>query len=163
MAPEYVMHGQISTKSDVYSFGVLLLEIVTGKRCAGYYGSNPPTDLISYIWRHWEEGNPVQVLDEGIADGCSAEEVLRHIHIGLLCIQHDPLERPSMSLVVLMLSSYSTSLPAVSPLSSFTYMSTVTNGDPKVTSTPMGGPSIPLNPVNDMSPINSDITTLEPR
>ncbi|CAA6668748.1 unnamed protein product [Spirodela intermedia] len=153
MAPEYVMHGQISTKSDVYSFGVLLLEIVTGKRCAGYYGSNPPTDLISYIWRHWEEGNPVQVLDEGIADGCSAEEVLRHIHIGLLCIQHDPLERPNMSLVVLMLSSYSTSLPAVSPLSSFTYMSTQSNG----------WPSIPLYPVKDMSPINSDITTLEPR
>lgn len=42
MAPEYVMHGQISMKSDVYSFGVLVLEIVSGKmniRCNETDGS----------------------------------------------------------------------------------------------------------------------------
>ncbi|CAA6668746.1 unnamed protein product [Spirodela intermedia] len=49
MAPEYVMKGQISTKSDVYSFGVLLLEIVTGRKCVSIYGSNPPTDLITFV------------------------------------------------------------------------------------------------------------------
>ncbi|CAA6668742.1 unnamed protein product [Spirodela intermedia] len=94
MAPEYVMHGQISTKSDVYSFGVLLLEIMTGRRCAGYYGRNPPADLISYIWQHWEEGNAVQLIDKDIADGFSVEEALRRIHIGLLCVQHDPWSVP---------------------------------------------------------------------
>ncbi|CAA7405641.1 unnamed protein product [Spirodela intermedia] len=159
MAPEYVMQGQISTKSDVYSFGVLLLEIVTGKRCAGYYGSDPPTDFISYIWRHWEEGNPIQLLDRGIYEGCSAEEVLRRIHIGLLCVQRDPLERPSMSLVVVMLSSHSTSLLTISPFQ----CSTSTSEDPGVTSRPTGIPSRPLPLINDASAINSDITTLEPR
>ncbi|CAA7405643.1 unnamed protein product [Spirodela intermedia] len=163
MAPEYVMQGQISTKSDVYSFGVLLLEIVTGKRCAGYYGSDPPTDLISYIWRHWEEGNPIQLLDRGIYEGCSAEEVLRRIHIGLLCVQRDPLERPSMSLVVVMLSSHSTSLPTISPFPCFTDVSTSTSEDPGVTSRPTGIPSMPLPLINDALAINSDITTLEPR
>lgn len=32
MAPEYVVHGQLTEKVDVYSFGVLVLEIVTGKQ-----------------------------------------------------------------------------------------------------------------------------------
>ena len=43
------MHGQISTKSDVYSFGVLVLEIVTGKKCTGFHGLNPPSSLISHV------------------------------------------------------------------------------------------------------------------
>ncbi|KAH9289781.1 hypothetical protein KI387_033898, partial [Taxus chinensis] len=30
MAPEYAMHGKLSTKADVYGFGVVLLEIVCG-------------------------------------------------------------------------------------------------------------------------------------
>ncbi|XP_078433707.1 cysteine-rich receptor-like protein kinase 10 [Wolffia australiana] len=49
MAPEYVMHGHISTKSDVYSFDILLLEILTRKRCVGFHGSSPPTDFLSYV------------------------------------------------------------------------------------------------------------------
>lgn len=32
MAPEYLIHGQLTEKADVYSFGVLLLEMVTGIR-----------------------------------------------------------------------------------------------------------------------------------
>lgn len=31
--------------------------------------------------------------------------MLRAIHIGLLCVQQDPIDRPNMSMVVLMLSS----------------------------------------------------------
>ena len=49
MAPEYAMHGQISTKSDVYSFGVLVLEILMGKKCTRFYGPNSAMDLISYV------------------------------------------------------------------------------------------------------------------
>lgn len=33
------------------------------------------------------------------------------MHMGLLCIQEDPDDRPSMASVVLMLSSYSVTLP----------------------------------------------------
>lgn len=37
-------------------------------------------------------------------------EVLRCIHISLLCVQSDPMDRPNMSDVVVMLSSLSVSL-----------------------------------------------------
>ena len=48
-------------------------------------------------------------------DQFRAEQVLRCMHMGLLCVQEDPKQRPSMASIVLMLNSYSTSLPAPSP------------------------------------------------
>ncbi|KAI3714342.1 hypothetical protein L1987_72939 [Smallanthus sonchifolius] len=32
MAPEYVMHGNLSIKADVYSFGVVVLELISGQK-----------------------------------------------------------------------------------------------------------------------------------
>jgi serine/threonine protein kinase len=32
MAPEYIVHGQLTEKADIYSYGVLVLEIVTGRK-----------------------------------------------------------------------------------------------------------------------------------
>ncbi|EHA8587991.1 putative Cysteine-rich receptor-like protein kinase 10 [Cocos nucifera] len=34
VAPEYVMHGTLSTKSDVFNFGVLVLELISGRKNA---------------------------------------------------------------------------------------------------------------------------------
>lgn len=40
-----------------------------------------------------------------VRDSCHLSEVLRFIQVGLLCVQQSPEDRPSMALVVLMLSS----------------------------------------------------------
>uniref|UniRef100_A0A1D1YRZ4 Cysteine-rich receptor-like protein kinase 10 n=1 Tax=Anthurium amnicola TaxID=1678845 RepID=A0A1D1YRZ4_9ARAE len=114
MAPEYVNHGQFSTKSDVFSFGVLVLEIVTGRRNSGFHESMDSTDLLSYVWNHWNDGAAIQLLDRSVGERYQRHEVLRCVHIGLLCVQEDPSERPSMSSVALMLSSFSVTLPAPS-------------------------------------------------
>ncbi|KAJ9169031.1 hypothetical protein P3X46_020500 [Hevea brasiliensis] len=106
MSPEYAMHGQFSTKSDVYSFGVLILEIVTGKKNGSFSG-----DLMSYVWKKWKDGMALDVLDPTLRGSCSRNEVTRCIHIGLLCVQQDPAERPTMATIVLMLSSRSVTQP----------------------------------------------------
>lgn len=49
MAPEYAMRGLYSVKSDVFSFGVLVLEIVTGRRNSGLYGSDQDADLLNLV------------------------------------------------------------------------------------------------------------------
>jgi hypothetical protein len=45
------------------------------------------------------------LIDELVGDLCSLSNVLRHIHVGLLCVQEKPEDRPNMSSVVQMLSS----------------------------------------------------------
>ncbi|XP_038982181.1 cysteine-rich receptor-like protein kinase 29 [Phoenix dactylifera] len=114
MAPECARHGHFSTKSDVFSYGVLVLEILTGRRTNGFQGSGQAADLLSNVLQHWNEGMALQMIDRSLGDRYTSQEVLRCIHIGLLCIQEDPQERPDMASIVLMLTSYSVSLPAPS-------------------------------------------------
>lgn len=53
----------------------------------------------------------MELVDPILADSYSRNEVMRCIHVGLLCVQEDPAERPTMATVVLMLNSYSVTLP----------------------------------------------------
>ncbi|KAK3188265.1 hypothetical protein Dsin_027826 [Dipteronia sinensis] len=53
----------------------------------------------------------MQLLDSNLTDSYSRNEVMRCIHVGLLCVQEDQAERPTMATVVLMLNSYSVTLP----------------------------------------------------
>ncbi|KAK4858483.1 hypothetical protein QYF36_017135 [Acer negundo] len=81
MSPEYAMHGQFSVKSDVFSFGVLVLEIITGKKNSNFYQTDGAADLLSYVWKHWRDGTPAEVLDTNLTDSYSRNEVMRCIHL----------------------------------------------------------------------------------
>ncbi|XP_059661616.1 cysteine-rich receptor-like protein kinase 44 isoform X2 [Cornus florida] len=112
MSPEYAMHGKFSIKSDVYSFGVSILEIISGKKNSNFFQSDSVADdLLSYTWKHWREGTPLALMDPTLADSCSKNEVIRCIHIGLLCVQENVDARPSMASILFMLNSESVTLP----------------------------------------------------
>ncbi|KAL5772714.1 hypothetical protein ACOSQ2_012638 [Xanthoceras sorbifolium] len=104
MSPEYAMHGEFYVKSDVYSFGVLVLEIITGKKNSSFYQTHGVGNLLSYAWEHWRDETPMQLLDSNLTDSYSRNEVMRCIHVGLLCVQEDPAARPAMATVVHMLN-----------------------------------------------------------
>ncbi|KAL3740608.1 hypothetical protein ACJRO7_021827 [Eucalyptus globulus] len=110
LSPEYAMRGQISAKSDVYSFGVLTLEIICGKKNSCFFQSDGGENLASYAWKHWRAGTPLEVLDPFISNAYSIDEVVRCLHIGLLGVQEDPADRPTMASIVLMLTSHSVKL-----------------------------------------------------
>ncbi|TYJ30445.1 hypothetical protein E1A91_A06G130300v1 [Gossypium mustelinum] len=110
MAPEYAWHGQYSVKSDVYSFGVLVLEIISGKKISSFSNQEVGDFLLTHAWRNWSEGTALEVVDPILRD-CSRIEIMRCIHLGLLCVQDNIAYRPTMASVVLMLSSYSMTLP----------------------------------------------------
>ncbi|XP_047064980.1 G-type lectin S-receptor-like serine/threonine-protein kinase At4g27290 [Lolium rigidum] len=100
MSPEYAMRGIVSVKSDVYSFGVLLLEIVSGLKIGTTGLTERSHNLIDYAWSLWKDGNMLNLVDSSIVEGCSLDEALRCIHIGLLSVQNNPNARPLMSWVV---------------------------------------------------------------
>ncbi|XP_057451376.1 G-type lectin S-receptor-like serine/threonine-protein kinase At1g11330 [Lotus japonicus] len=110
MPPEYAMEGLFSEKSDVYSFGVLLLEIVSGRRNTSFRNDDS-LSLVGFAWKLWTEENIISLIDPEIWDPSVESSMLRCIHIGLLCVQEIPRERPAISTVVLMLISEITQLP----------------------------------------------------
>ncbi|XP_027913768.1 cysteine-rich receptor-like protein kinase 15 isoform X3 [Vigna unguiculata] len=111
MAPEYAMEGLFSVKSDVFSFGVILLEIISGKRNSGFYQTELAPTLLAYAWRVWNEGKALDFVDPVLLESCPASEVVRCMHIGLLCVQENPEHRPTMSTVMLLQGSESVVLP----------------------------------------------------
>ncbi|KAJ9560168.1 hypothetical protein OSB04_005328 [Centaurea solstitialis] len=100
MAPEIVSNGPLSTKVDVFSFGVLVLEIVSG-RDANYESLRTDISLEHRVWRNWLEGNLANIIDVRIVGDPSL--MTRFIRIGLLCIQEEATDRPTMDEVVVML------------------------------------------------------------
>ncbi|XP_022873536.1 G-type lectin S-receptor-like serine/threonine-protein kinase SD1-1 [Olea europaea var. sylvestris] len=78
MSPEYVIKGHYSMKSDVYSFGVL-------------------------AWTLWKERHALELMDLVLEGSCNETKVSRCIQVGLLCVQHQAEESPTMSEVVSML------------------------------------------------------------
>ncbi|PON42035.1 Serine/threonine protein kinase [Parasponia andersonii] len=72
--------------------------------------------LLSCAWKHWRDGTPLELLDQRLRDhSYTQNEVIRCIHIGLLCVQEDPADRPTMASIVLMLNSYSVTLSSPKP------------------------------------------------
>ncbi|MFS7992026.1 putative protein kinase RLK-Pelle-DLSV family [Helianthus anomalus] len=94
MAPEYAFHRYLSIKTDVYGFGMLVLELIAGRR----------------VQRNWLQGTLSNVIDPTI--DVDSSFMTRFLEIGLLCIQQDHADRPTMEEVVsMLLDSSSLTLP----------------------------------------------------
>ncbi|KAG9159746.1 hypothetical protein Leryth_007760 [Lithospermum erythrorhizon] len=105
MSPEYALQGIFSEKSDVFSFGVVLLEIVTSQKNSGSCFQNS-VNLSGHAWQMWSEGKALELMDSRLAGSYyDPSEVIRCIHVGLLCVQDNVTDRPTMAAIVSMLSS----------------------------------------------------------
>ncbi|PQQ01509.1 G-type lectin S-receptor-like serine/threonine-protein kinase [Prunus yedoensis var. nudiflora] len=111
MSPEYALYGHFSEKLDIFSLGVLLLEIVSGKKNADFYRFERSPTLAGWAWELWKEGRGMEVLDASVRETCCPHEALRCIHVGLLCVQEDPDDRPAKPLDILMLQGIEATLP----------------------------------------------------
>ncbi|XP_052183243.1 cysteine-rich receptor-like protein kinase 44 isoform X4 [Diospyros lotus] len=112
MAPEYAMHGHFSIKSDVFSYGVLVLEIICGQKNNHFLNGNTIEDLLSFAWTNWRAGTTRSLIDPTLsATSNSIQDMVKCIHLGLLCVQQDVAERPTMASIVLMLNDVSVNLP----------------------------------------------------
>uniref|UniRef100_A0A803MUV4 non-specific serine/threonine protein kinase n=1 Tax=Chenopodium quinoa TaxID=63459 RepID=A0A803MUV4_CHEQI len=112
MSPEYAMDGYVSVKSDVFSFGILVLEIISSKKNNDSYCSDCPLNLIGYAWELWTDNRGSELIDQtSILDNHHQEEAMKCINVGLLCVQENPADRPTMSTVVTMIANEAYQLP----------------------------------------------------
>uniref|UniRef100_A0A7C9CID1 non-specific serine/threonine protein kinase n=1 Tax=Opuntia streptacantha TaxID=393608 RepID=A0A7C9CID1_OPUST len=167
MAPEYVTSGQFSVKSDVFSFGVIVLEIISGLKSFCSAGESHYQFLYLHAWKLWNEGNILDIIDpmllRGNSSGCRESEVMRSIHVALLCVQQDPTSRPTMASIIRMLTSAAEALPSLSAV--VTPDVTTTMSVRKYDLRSQAGNLEAQNNSNDMSHSTSEeqITELLPR
>uniref|UniRef100_A0A7N2LU17 non-specific serine/threonine protein kinase n=1 Tax=Quercus lobata TaxID=97700 RepID=A0A7N2LU17_QUELO len=105
------LFGRFSEKSYVFSFGVLLLEIVSGRRNTSFHHDEQCMSLLGFAWKLWNVDNIVALIDPMISEPCFKMEILRCIHVGLLCVQDFAKERPTISFFISMLKSEIVDLP----------------------------------------------------
>lgn len=63
------------------------------------------------VWKLWVENSPLELVDEAVSGDFQTNEVIRCIHIALLCVQDDSSKRPSMDNILVMMNSFTVTLP----------------------------------------------------
>ena len=63
-------------------------------------------------WELWGEGRGLELIDTALGDLDHIDQVLRCIHVGLLCVQESPVDRPTMLDVIFMIYNEANKLPA---------------------------------------------------
>ncbi|KAL2932342.1 Cysteine-rich receptor-like protein kinase 10, partial [Bienertia sinuspersici] len=103
ISPEYFAEGLFSDKSDVFSLGVVILEIISGRKSSSFW-NHECLNLVTYTWELWKNNDPLKLVDPAITvDPCIRSQILKCIHLGLLCVQHYAEDRPTMTILVSML------------------------------------------------------------
>ncbi|TVU38672.1 hypothetical protein EJB05_12056, partial [Eragrostis curvula] len=129
---------------DTILFGMLLSSF-----------SNSTTEI---VWEHWTTRTLMEIMDSSLSSLAPRDQMLKCLHIGLLCVQDDPVDRPMMSVVNIMLSSSTVTLQAPSR-PAFCVRKYGTNSDmySEVYGASQSASRSPMS-LNDVS-----ITELEPR
>ncbi|CAL4894506.1 unnamed protein product [Urochloa decumbens] len=99
--PAYQATMQPTTKSDVYSFGVVLLEMVAGRQAI--ISDPDPTSIIQWVRRRLARGNIEDVVDPRMRGEYDVNSVWKVADIALKCTAQAPVQRPTMTDVVVQL------------------------------------------------------------
>ncbi|PIN21618.1 Serine/threonine protein kinase [Handroanthus impetiginosus] len=101
VAPEWQKNMPISLKVDVYSYGIVLLEIICCRRNIDLSVSRPEEiQLSGWAYSCFTAGELGKLVGN---EGVEKKSLERMLTVALWCIQADPILRPSMKGVVLML------------------------------------------------------------
>ncbi|KAK2635291.1 hypothetical protein Ddye_030083 [Dipteronia dyeriana] len=110
IAPELFSRnfGEVSYKSDVFSYGMMLLEMVGCRKNIDFTIENQSQVYFpEWVYNRVSQGREISIKIEEDGD----EEIAKKLAIvGLWCIQWNPTDRPSMTMVMQMLEGQLQSL-----------------------------------------------------
>ena len=107
-------------------------------------------ELLLQAWKNWREETISNLIDPTLRGG-PITEILRCIKIGLLCVQENASDRPSMTSVVLMLNGNLDPIPTPTQPASFMQSNIVSST------------SVQNNKSSDVTNNEATITELSPR
>ncbi|XP_075646798.1 uncharacterized protein LOC142617729 [Castanea sativa] len=101
MAPEYAIHGSLTTKVDVYSFGVVLLEMLSGLKAIHTNENGEQIRLTSFLAPYIAQKEIHRFLDLKVPPPTPLEmEALVNVaSLALDSVSKDCVLRPSMTMV----------------------------------------------------------------
>ncbi|KAE8675487.1 Brassinosteroid insensitive 1-associated receptor kinase 1 precursor [Hibiscus syriacus] len=102
VAPEWFRNTPVSVKVDVYSFGVVLLEIICCRRCVEVEMEEAAI-LTEWAFQCYSAGMIEKLVEndeEATVDVAKLEMLLK---VAIWCVQEEPMLRPSMKTVTMML------------------------------------------------------------
>ncbi|KAK7244056.1 hypothetical protein RIF29_38874 [Crotalaria pallida] len=102
LAPEYFDTGRATVKGDVYSFGVVLLELLTGKKPSDEAFMEEGTKLVTWVKAVVGQKKEELALDNSLGS-CPMQEVNKVFNIAMMCLEPDPMKRPTMAEIVTLL------------------------------------------------------------
>ncbi|ONM13886.1 Leucine-rich repeat transmembrane protein kinase [Zea mays] len=97
------MRGHMTEKVDVFAFGMVILETLAGRPNFDNMLDEIKVYILEWVWQLYEDKHPLDMVDPKLEEFNSGE-VIRAIHVALLCTQGSPHQRPSMSRAVSMLA-----------------------------------------------------------
>ncbi|KAJ0874425.1 putative protein kinase RLK-Pelle-DLSV family [Helianthus annuus] len=91
-----------STTAGIFSDRILNHK--SGHKCCDWF-CLPLSSCDILAWGLYNEGRSLELVAKSLGESINVSQVLRSIHVGLLCVQHHPKDRPTMTSVILMLGS----------------------------------------------------------
>ncbi|KAF8390863.1 hypothetical protein HHK36_023162 [Tetracentron sinense] len=86
---------------------IVAISVVSGMLLCVLIGWNTYEVELFQAWKLWNEGKPLELIDDFMEDPVPESEASKCIQVGLLCVQKRPDDRPTMPTVLLMLDSES--------------------------------------------------------
>ncbi|KAK1426152.1 hypothetical protein QVD17_14821 [Tagetes erecta] len=99
--PQFAEEGFLTKESDIYSFGVVLFEMLCGRTAFPIKGKRGY--LGELVIRHYEEGNILELVFEGIKDQIVRKSLITFLEIAYECLHDEREMRPTANKVALQL------------------------------------------------------------
>ncbi|CAL9197806.1 unnamed protein product [Musa hybrid cultivar] len=103
LAPEYILYGKVNEKVDVYAFGVVLLELLSGRKPISSGCPKGQESLLMWAKPILQDGDTKQLIDPGLKNEFSSDQVERMILAASLCARRLHHARPHITLVLKLL------------------------------------------------------------